>query len=179
MKTSPAHINHLHGFTLLEMLFAVVIFSFALVSLMTIAGKGVIATSSARDQLAAEFLAEEGLEVVRNVRDSNYVNSVPWNDGAIAVCMNGNPCDVDYSNPKPTLVQCDGGCQGNILFNNQGTFRPNATGDATTFWREITITDVAGGDTPQEILVQSTVHWKQKALNRSFTVQTYLSDWRQ
>lgn len=181
MKKNLQTIKSTHrGFTLLETLFAVIIFSFALVSLMTIAGKGVVATSSARDQLTAEFLAEEGIETVRNVRDSNYVNNItPWDTG-FNQCLNGSSCDVDYTAPgKPTIIACGtGGCDGRILYNNLGVFRPDAGGtNPTTFWREITIENIGGGNGKQEV-VKSTVHWKQKNINRSLTLTTYMADWQ-
>lgn len=165
------------GFTLLEMLFAVIIFSFALVSLMTIAGKGVIATASARDQLVAEFLAEESLEVARNIRDSNYVNGVePWTSG-LSQCIDGSPCDVDYvDGAKPQLVVCSDDCSGRLLYNNQGQYRPNATGGgtATAFYRQLKITTI----TPdRELLLEATVHWKQKTINRVMTVKTHIANW--
>jgi prepilin-type N-terminal cleavage/methylation domain-containing protein len=75
MNNNPSTIHMtVSGFTLLEMLFAVIIFSFALVSLITITGKGVAATSSAKEQLTAQYLAEELIEVGRNMRDHNYLN---------------------------------------------------------------------------------------------------------
>lgn len=169
--------THASGFTLLEMLFAVIIFSFALVSLMTIAGKGVVATASARDQLTAEFLAEESLEVARNIRDSNYVNSSPsWTDG-LSECIDGPTCDVDYiSGGKPVLTVCPSNdCRGRVLFNNSGQFRPEPVGVATTFWREFKITSITAD---KELLLESTVHWKQKTINRSMTVRTRIANWQ-
>lgn len=168
------------GFTLLETLFAVIIFSFALVSLMTIAGKGVIATTMARDQLTAEFLAEEGLEVVRNIRDSNYVDGAAWDTG-LSQCFTGNKCDVEYapSGSKPTMIVCDTDCSGRILYNNQGQFRSDSGPDETTFWREVTIQTIPGpGGGDNQAVVKSTVNWKQKNILRSLTVTTYLADWQ-
>ncbi len=167
-----------HGFTLLEMLFAVIIFSFALVSLMTIAGKGVIATASARDQLIAQFLAEESLEVARNIRDSNYVNgNDSWLNG-LTQCVDVATCDVDYiPNAKPELVVCSSdNCSGRILYNNLGQYRPGGDqgGIATAFWRELKITSIVPD---KELLMEATVHWKQKTLDRQLTVKTYIANW--
>jgi prepilin-type N-terminal cleavage/methylation domain-containing protein len=163
------------GFTLLEMLFAVIIFSFALVSLMTIAGKGVIATTTAREQLTAQFLAEESLEIARNIRDSNYINGSNWTDG-LTQCI-GASCDVEYVlGQKPTLEPClSGGCN-RILYNISGQYRPDPSfgGTATQFTREIRITEI----TPdKELLMESTVYWKQKTLNRKLTVRTRIANW--
>lgn len=163
------------GFTLLEMLFAVIIFSFALVSLMTIAGKGVIATATARDQLTAQFLAEESLEIARNIRDSNYINGDDWVNG-LTQCI-GVSCDVEYtSGQKPILEPCPSGSCDRILYNNNGQYRPDSSlgGVATQFTREIKITEI----TPdKELLMEATVRWKQKTLNRTLTVRTRIANW--
>ena len=58
------------GFTLIEMLIAVFIFSVSLVGLMTISSRGLKVAKEAQNQIIAEYLALEGIEVVRNVRDS-------------------------------------------------------------------------------------------------------------
>lgn len=182
MKKKSSKLNSKSaGFTLLEMLFAVIIFSFALVSLMGIASKGVIATATARDQLTAQYLAEEGIEVARNMRDSNflgYLSNTLWLN-EIENCTKALPCDIIYSSP-PKLIPC-GSDQCSILYENEfGIYRTgdsNVGGEPTSFWREVYIDDDSGMPDNQKKLV-STVHWKQKAFDRTFTVQTYISDWQ-
>lgn len=181
-KYSPNLNIEASGFTLLEMLFAVIIFSFALISLMGIASKGVIATATARDQLTAEYLAEEGLEVVRNLRDSNflgYAANTPWLT-IIDQCLESSPCDVVYSTSsgQPTLTVCSSG-QCDVLTEGEGVFKsPNdgGVGENTTFSREIYV-DKTGLPENQRKVV-STVHWNQKAFKRSFTTTTYISNWQ-
>lgn len=168
------------GFTLLEMLFAVIIFSFALVSLITITGKGVAATSSAKEQLTAQYLAEELIEVGRNMRDHNYLNYgvADWFDELEACTGTNVVCDIaDYS-VAPLLTPCTsnpGGVCG-VLDNNQGQFRSEAgTGDTTTFERGLTITKSADG---QQAIMTATVRWKQKNLGRVYVLQTSLANWQ-
>ena len=177
MNTSTISKKYSQGFTLLEMLFAVLIFSFALVSLMTIASKGVIATTTAKQQMAAQFLAEEALEVGRNTRDGNYLNDIDWLT-ILGQCTENVPCDVDYtSNPlTPVLTTCSGGCGQRQLYDNQGTFRPESNGgNLTTYWRTL-ILKPAG--TENERVMEATVHWKQKTVDRSLTLTTHVANWQ-
>lgn len=181
-KYSPNLNIEASGFTLLEMLFAVIIFSFALISLMGIASKGVIATATARDQLTAQYLAEEGLEVARNMRDSNflgYLSNTSWLD-EIENCTKNSPCDITYSSTTPRLVPVP---PGDYLYENEfGVYRRsddgNIGGESTTFWREVYIDDPEPGMPTNQKKMVSTVHWKQKAFDRSYTMQTYISDWQ-
>jgi hypothetical protein len=159
-------------------LFAVIIFSFALVSLMTIAGKGVIATATAKDQLTAQYLAEEGVEVARNMRDSNFISQNSWLDNELGNCIKDAPCDVDYSN-HPVLKTIDGETTS-ALYQNGGTFSPDATigGDIPQrFYRKIYLDPIDGSDF--EKIIVSEITWKQKDINRSFVLKTYISNWQE
>jgi prepilin-type N-terminal cleavage/methylation domain-containing protein len=163
-----------NGFTLLEMLFAVIIFSFALVSLMLIAGKGVIATSTAKDQLIAQYLAEEGAEVARNMRDTNFINQDEWLF-ELDTCTQNTPCDVDYTD-IPKLVEIDG--QTSRLYENVGGYyKPIAGGiGESKFSRAIYLEDIGTNNYEKAIVVDIT--WKQRSLDRKFTFRTYISNWQ-
>lgn len=65
-----SHMQKNKGFTLIEMLIAVLIFSLSLAALMTISSRGMRISRDAQDQVVADYLALEGIEAVRNIRDS-------------------------------------------------------------------------------------------------------------
>lgn len=175
MKKQTSHyIQKTHSaFTLLEMLFAVIIFSFALVSLIGITGKGVVATITAKNQLTAQYLAEELIEVARNMRDSNYVaGNAAWDTG-IAVCTESEPCDVDYSGSRPVLASDPG-----ALYQNDGVFGPADTiggGNPSIFSRELYFKTI-GADNQGELV--SIVRWQEKGIERKFELKTYIADWQ-
>jgi len=58
-----------HGFTLIETLIAVTILTFAVSGPLYTAGRALVAAEIARDQLVASYLAQEGVESVRAMRD--------------------------------------------------------------------------------------------------------------
>lgn len=175
MKKQTSHyIQKTHSaFTLLEMLFAVIIFSFALVSLIGITGKGVVATITAKNQLTAQYLAEELIEVARNVRDSNYVAGNAWLDEISDTsidCTIDTPCDVNYSTDRPTLSI---GTQR--LYETNGVFGSSGT-NLTPFSRELYFKPF-GSDNNQGELV-SIVRWQEKGVERKFELKTYIADWQ-
>lgn len=160
------------GFTLLETLFAVIIFSFALVSLIGITGKGVSATISAKQQLTAQFLGEELLEVARNIRDGNLQNGQVWNDRIIQ-CTES--CDVDYSNMNGTngsLSLEPGGDE--MLYEIDGVFRPAGSGGLPSGFKRNLVYEDKGNS---QAKITATVTWQQKTLTRKFQISTYLADW--
>jgi prepilin-type N-terminal cleavage/methylation domain-containing protein len=64
------------GFTLVETLVAVAILATSIVGPFVAIQTALKASYSARDQLVATMLAQEGIEYVRGVRDSNYLYNI-------------------------------------------------------------------------------------------------------
>lgn len=171
--------NH-KGFTLIETLFAILIFSASLVSLMSIAGRGIAAANTAREQTVAHYLAQEGVEVVRNIRDVSFING-GW-DADFTQCIESDPCQIDYQGgvAVPSLIQCSNttdGCQINEIFDAY----TNAVGTPTPYFRKIYV--IAGALDPinggvNEYQVVSKISWKSKGIDRLVTVQTILKKWQ-
>ena len=69
------------GFTLIETLVAMLLLSLSIAGPLTIASKGLSATNVAKDQFVAFYLAQDAVEYVRYVRDSNCLQN-PSNDGS-------------------------------------------------------------------------------------------------
>ena len=69
------------GFTLIETIVAVGIIVIGLVSALTLITTSLFYVSNIGDRLIAANLAAEGLEVVRNIRDNNWLQSLSWNNG--------------------------------------------------------------------------------------------------
>lgn len=170
------------GFTLLEMLFALIIFSFALVSLMTIAGRGVITTTNAKEQLTVQYLAEELIEVARNERDTDFINMHDTAvSGLVTKCSDG--CDIIYPDSigtMPELRACDDSSSCTQLYVNidSGIFSTDSSllnGELSQYSRKLTIAPV--NTNPEQVKLEATVHWNQRGVNRSYTLTTHLVNW--
>ncbi len=64
--------NKKNGFTLVETLVAVSIFTVSILGLLEVVSQGIASTNYAQMKIAATYLAQEGIECLRNTRD-NYV----------------------------------------------------------------------------------------------------------
>ncbi len=165
--------NH-KGFTLIETLFSILIFSAALISLFTIAGRGISATEDVRQESTAHYLAQEGLEVVRNIRDSNFLaTSSNW-DAGFSTCTSSSPCNLDYGSgtTTPALVNCAAAACDIAELN--GAFVSGSLGTDSGYNRQIFVTSV-GSD---EYLVASQVKWMQKTIPRTIVLRTILKKWQ-
>jgi prepilin-type N-terminal cleavage/methylation domain-containing protein len=178
------------GFTLIETLFAVLIFSAALVSLMTIAGRGITATASARSQITAHYLAQEGLEVVRNIRDTNFVLDAVW-DGGFSQCTGQSsqqfqsPCQVNYGSNSaaatPTLGACTNNCA--VFTANQAYVDAGFAGAVPSpYQRRVWVVPHTGQSNttgvPDEYQVISQVIWTDRTISRRVELATVIKQWQ-
>ncbi len=67
------------GFTLVEALVAISILLIAVVEPLSLTANSVSNANFAKDQITAFYLAQEGIEFIRNKRDSNYLNDANGN----------------------------------------------------------------------------------------------------
>ena len=85
------------GFTLVETLVAISIFSVSIVGLMSVLGSGISNTNYAKQKITAYYLAQEGIEYVRNMRDTEVL----YGNGTINARWNRfrNTPNIDYPVP--------------------------------------------------------------------------------
>lgn len=161
-------IKKTQGFTLIETLVAVLILASAIAGPLTIASKGLSAANLARNQTAAQFLAQDGMEYVRFVRDSNNLciakGGCPTSDWLAGLDANPNPrsgatgagcvssdgsakCIIDSL--QDTAALCPSGVC--LAFTYDGAAAPSM------FTRSISIEPVGGSAT--EVRVTVTVVW--------------------
>ena len=97
------------SFTLLETIVAIYVLLAGIVGTMTLAHENLKALSYFRDQLIAANLAQEGAELVRNRRDSNFIDC-DLNCSALTTDSNINnmngivgagPCDDNSGGGAP------------------------------------------------------------------------------
>lgn len=139
------------GFTLIELIIAIFILAVAVIGVYNAFSLMVVLTSDISDRLVASYLVQEGMEIVRNVRDNNWMSSADNPDYSwlanLTFCDNG--CQADYttgaSSPNATSMSSwQGGAEsGGIYLNiDSGGFYSYHAGQATKFRRKITISAI-------------------------------------
>ncbi|MEK9132910.1 MAG: type II secretion system protein [Patescibacteria group bacterium] len=73
--------NTKSGFTLLETIIAIAVISLVITATAQLTQSSISIGGKSMRQFIANHLAEEGLEVVRNMRDSNWLQNQEWKKG--------------------------------------------------------------------------------------------------
>ena len=172
-----------NGFTIIELVISIFVLSIAVVGIFTAFSIMVILTSDATDRLTAAYLAQEGMEIVRNIRDTNWLNisngfpEAKWIDGLTDASTNNyvncrNGCEADYTAANSGAMHAYSGAFLKINPNGFYYYDPTASSE-TKFKRKITITCLPTGDcsTDYIMMVSVQVTWKKKAtiLNSSIS----------
>lgn len=172
------------GFTLVETLVSLAIFTSAVVGMIVITSQGINDTVYAKNKLVATALSQEGIEIVRNIRDSSLLaNSADgWNDFLTTVdsCMS-SMCDIDplYEDvASVNIIQCptQGDCRlrRDTTLGDPAYYTNQGSGDETSFSRTIKI----NGIDLNSVEIISTVSWIQgSGAEKEVVSKEYLTNW--
>lgn len=171
-NTHPASASSkVAGFTIVETLVAVAILMIAITGPLVSSTRALYTTLLARDQMTAVFLAQEGLEVVKNIRDRNILlgGADNWlGDGALSAGDIGNcfpVCSVDALTGTLANTTLAG---GQLYVNGNGEFTTSG-GTPTNFRRLVYVSDIFGFGNQQNVEV--TVYWQQGAITNQFVLK--------
>ena len=146
------------GFSIIESLIAISIMSAGLVGVILIIQEVGAYGSNYIFNLTAAYLAQEGIEVVRNIRDNNVISGNNWTNG---ITLNASDYRLDYrSNKFPDDSNCPSGYN---YLDISGGFYKCSNNSSSTFQRLITVTSVAA----EELKVKVEVSWLRKGKDYS------------
>ena len=167
-------LNPKGGFTLIEMLVAITVLLLSIGGPLTIAAQAVFSSNIARDRLTAAYLAQEGIELTRYLRDNNAVTGAGWISG-LDNCVSPNTCILGPGqDPTPRL--CSGSCDLLRYRDDMGRYIYSPTSfPESIFRRTITIEEVVAD---QEVRVTSEVEWQAGGRTHRVTLTENLFNWR-
>ena len=178
--------NKKKGFTLIETLVAISMLAISIAAVMSAIQLSVRSTAFSKSEVTAKFLAEEGVESIRNLRDKNIINlgQSAW---LTNIANAGGPCgdvttgavkkcDIDVvAQTNPT--NCPSGTCSPLLYNAATNIYNKTTGTASPFTRSISVTRVDGGASPYSVLVHVVVSWPSQIGTLTATADDYIYAW--
>ncbi len=152
--------NTKKGFALIEVIIAIVILSAVTLSATTLVLSAGNAVMRNQDRLTATYLAQECLEVSRNVRDNAWRNSLPWDCAWDAKSLSPNYC----AELQAVVNKLKTGDKKIKILNKE-----------TKFSREITSTPMAKNEA---LLITCTVSWARGGEREAVSITQILTNWR-
>ncbi|MFT7565582.1 MAG: prepilin-type N-terminal cleavage/methylation domain-containing protein [Candidatus Paceibacteria bacterium] len=185
------------GFTLIETLVAIAILSVVIVAPIEFSRSSLLASFIARDQMVAHGLAQDAIETIRNVKDTNNQSiGNGWLRG-LDPCFNSKTCRVDnLVGNTVNVINCSGSVcpplqtveSGDVLLYGYNGVDSKFTREVNIRTVEIparTILNEEGEDVIQvaanEAIVTVNVRWKPRPdmKERILTVQEHLFNWNE
>lgn len=183
MHDNMNYFNYKKGFTLIETLVALSIFSVSIVGIIVVSGQGLNDVNFVKTRFVASYFAQEALESARNMRDTNMLTLQQqgvadadqiWATfkSNTASCFSDTGCSLNtFSNDYTDTIACqtDYGC--GFRYREEGIF--GYVDGEPGIYRKLFFTEVS----PNELLVTATAYWNQGSVQKQVSVSTYLFKW--
>jgi len=155
------------GFSLLEIIIAVFVVIVGLLGTYGVFSRMISQTSSISSRLTAIYLAQEGIELVRNIRDGNWIEGENWDSGLADGLAIGESKDyiIDYDDPGLSDFE-----DKFLNLDANGFYSYNPSAGTTKFKRKITITKIGVDELKVSVMVDHP--------DTSVVVQEHLYNWK-
>ncbi len=166
---------------MLEVMVAIFLVIMGLAAVLTLTTQSISGASRSATKLVAANLAQEGIEIVKSIRDLNYSASDPngvwtvwhttnYHTNCYLVVANTYSCSVQHSsmvfgNSYATNLNFD---------SNTGLYSYGGAGTASIFKRTITLQWISNA----QIKVNSVVSWAERGTPYNINVEDTLWNWR-
>ncbi len=157
------------GFTIIEILTAIFVLTVGIIGVLTVIQQTMAQTETLNERLTAIYLAQEGIEIVRNIRDGNWLEGVAWDTD-----LNPGNWEADYQTQALTDTY-----DGDFLLIDGGLYN-YSSGTSTSFRREIIVSDkqdLDGDAFYDQMKVTVIVRWEAKG-EHQISVEEFLYNWR-
>lgn len=171
LKSGIGHLssNRQPAFSLVEIMIALFIISMGLTGILSLIGQNLRSQSYNKSSLMAYQLAQEGIELIRYVRDTNWRADRPYNEG-----LGNNTYYMDYNDDFPIVLSNN---SDHLLRQDTNGFYQHgleSTATSSGFYRSIFIKEETTGSLSAEV----TVTWLERQQERSYVLKTNLYDWK-
>ncbi len=166
------------GFTLVEILITIFVLTIGVFAAYAAVQQPFFYSSIATSRLTGAYLAQEGIELVRNLRDASWLNG-GWDDwvGSLpdnSVCFTSSG-NIDCANIPATVCRVDYGANvttGPAVLSLDNGYYNHGNGEATRFNRILTF--FPSGDS---LKVKSQMCWTERGKTYEITAEEDLYNW--
>lgn len=165
MKKKYMAIKNNKGFSLVEMMIVIFVVGVGLVGVVSFFNASLASQMNVKNELIANGLAQEGAELVRNLRDYRVLNGASWNDlfdpanqYRLTKCTR-----IDYRSLTTNLHDCYVDSQSSKICFVGGKYQQcdNAGDAGIGMTRTISVTY---DSTEKCLIVNSTINWSDRTI---------------
>ena len=155
------------GQLLIESLIGISLIVVGLLGVFSLLSQSLGLRRVASERYVATYLAAEGIEVVKNIIDTNYLNTgTPWNQGISA----GGDYEVEYNSASLQSFQ-----NRSFYYHPESGLYDYNAGNSTLFKRKISIVPISS----EEARVNSRVDWVTRGGGEfSVDFEDHFFNWR-
>ncbi len=150
---------------MIESMVAISISTIGLLGIVGLLSQSLALNKDVGQKFVATYLAAEGIEVVKNLIDTNYTRGRSWNRG-----LNSGNWEVVWDD---TSLERD---DDRYLFfdPDSGAYNYNSSGNQTQFKRQVMIDNISA----DEIKVVSRVNWSDRGDPKAVSLEDHFFNWR-
>ena len=158
------------GFTAVELILTVSLFAFGIFGIYTFFYPAYTLSANFSNRTAADYLAQEAMEIITNIRDNNIIKNQIWSQN-ISGCDSG--CQLDYKTKTPVETPSNAlkSYADTPLNLDSNSFYSYDSGTATIFKRKVTITPGPNSDI---LKVVGLVTWDYNGKSFSYDTTDYI-----
>jgi len=151
------------SFTLIEVLLSLFLIATGALGAFALLQRNLAFSSITSARLQASYLCQEGIEIIKNIRDTNWLERKNWSEG-----LGAGDWEADYNDSRLNSF-------ASHYLKINGGFYNYDSGSNTKFIRKITITP----DGSDILKVSVMVSWQERGRSHQVSAQANLYNWRQ
>jgi len=160
------------GFTLIEVVVSIFVLSIALSAISFIFSSVIASANTVKHNFIASFLAQEGIEVMNNLRNGDWIAGRPFGSFGTAGVLGNGSYRVQWDSAVPITIVTN----PPLLYDSTTGLYGYSSGTASGFTREIVVDTVIPNI---QIRITANVSWTDSRGNvRNLAAESHLYNWK-
>jgi len=190
VRKSLTSIRTSRGFSIPEVLLSLLVLSIGIMTIVSILSKSLVYSYDTRDTIVATELAQEGVELVRNVRDNDFASGGDGFDNPTVFDNAQKHCRIDWNDPDDALdCNANQGAASRYYLQYSGGLYAHVNVTIERYSRYVYI-DYTNNAQGERALVRSFVYWGSfmppntgdsancTPANKCVFTETFLTSWK-
>lgn len=171
------------SFSLLGVLIAVYIITIGIIGVVGLMANTIVRSKITGNRVIATGLAQEGIEIVKDIRGTNWMNGNVWDEGIIdgtyqvSYLASGLLDNIAY--PPSEKIRFSTSGNGYSVCNSTDPACTSVFDQETVFTRIVEILhNPDGNGSTEDVMSKCTVSWEERGRPQIVEIENWLYNWR-